>query len=710
MGLLTTGGPPMVWGTPENNKAIPYVRAHGIKQFLHVYRKHVDDTGCPFLWGEEIEHLVMSLDGDGENVKLSLTADDLLHEARDAKTDSKWLPEYGSFMIETTPAEPYSLSKASLLSCEGVISRRYDLLRMLTSKPGDKRVIVTLVAFPLMGQPDFVDSPTPLPTMGEYSNSIFCPEEATNQTHPRFGNLTRNIRLRRGRKVCIQVPMFIDRNTLANAVDPKYRIDRHPANGFISCAPATDTAKTAGFDDDDSDAEGADKKAASDASSQSSSTHEFTHLYTPATHYYYGQYHHDGQREQHVEQRYEACPCPVPSVTHPCVYMDSMAFGMGMACLQVTMQMPDVNVARHIFDQLTTLCPMFLAVTAATPIQKGHLVDSDVRWLTIAASVDDRKRSEVPRIIKSRYDSVSLYISPRPETLDAFNDNHVEIDAEVMESLRAEGIDDRLARHISHLFIRDPLVIYDGRVDTLDDEKETDHFENVQSTNWQTVRFKPPPPGQGIGWRVEFRVMEVQMTAFENAAFSVFIVLLTRAIMKYDLWLYVPMSKVDENMGRAHLRDAVKEKYWFTRSTTRGAAGQGEAVELSMDELFNGCETFAGFIPIVQRLVREEGIADPRLEQYFELIRRRANGTLQTTAAFMRELVTTHPDYKHDSIVTKRIAHDLVRVADDLGAGKLAFDSFLPATLLAPEAAGARKRVGDGEAADGFAAAAKKHH
>merc|ERR1711991_706067 len=117
---------------------------------------------------------------------------------------------------------------------------------------------------------------------------------------------------------------------------------------------------------------------------------------------------------------------------------------------------------------------MFLAVTAATPIQKGHLVDSDVRWLTIAASVDDRKRSEVPRIIKSRYDSVSLYISPRPE-----------------------GIDDRLARHISHLFIRDPLVIYDGRVDTLDDEKETDHFENVQSTNWQTVRFKPPPPGQG---------------------------------------------------------------------------------------------------------------------------------------------------------------------------------------------------------------------
>ena len=45
------------------------------------------------------------------------------------------------------------------------------------------------------------------------------------------------------------------------------------------------------------------------------------------------------------------------------------------------------------------------------------------------------------------------------------------------------------------------------------------------------MRFKPPPPGSPIGWRVEFRPMEVQLTDFENAAFAVFIVLLTRAII-----------------------------------------------------------------------------------------------------------------------------------------------------------------------------------
>ena len=57
-----------------------------------------------------------------------------------------------------------------------------------------------------------------------------------------------------------------------------------------------------------------------------------------------------------------------------------------------------------------------------------------------------------------------------------------------------------------------------------DDAVATDHFDNLQSTNWNTVRLKPPvglnPEGEP-GWRTEFRPMEVQLTDFENAAFSV---------------------------------------------------------------------------------------------------------------------------------------------------------------------------------------------
>jgi glutamate--cysteine ligase catalytic subunit len=83
-------------------------------------------------------------------------------------------------------------------------------------------------------------------------------------------------------------------------------------------------------------------------------------------------------------------------------------------------------------------------------------------------------------------------------------------------------------------------------------------WQNIQSTNWQTIRFKPPPPNSPIGWRVEFRSMEVQMTDFENAAFAVFIVLLSRAILAFSLNFYIPISKVRTDIfHRCHLTDFV---------------------------------------------------------------------------------------------------------------------------------------------------------
>ena len=64
-------------------------------------------------------------------------------------------------------------------------------------------------------------------------------------------------------------------------------------------------------------------------------------------------------------------------------------------------------------------------------------------------------------------------------------------------------------------------------------------------TIWPSMRFKPPPPNEPeIGWRVEFRTMEVQLTDFENAAYVVFIVLLTKTILHLKLNLLIPISKV----------------------------------------------------------------------------------------------------------------------------------------------------------------------
>lgn len=58
------------------------------------------------------------------------------------------------------------------------------------------------------------------------------------------------------------------------------------------------------------------------------------------------------------------------------------------------MQARDVDESRYMYDQLAVLSPIMLALTAATPVLKGHLVDTDVRWDTIASSVDDRTPAE----------------------------------------------------------------------------------------------------------------------------------------------------------------------------------------------------------------------------------------------------------------------------------------------------------------------------
>ena len=72
--------------------------------------------------------------------------------------------------------------------------------------------------------------------------------------------------------------------------------------------------------------------------------------------------------------------------------------------------------------------------------------------------------------------------------------------------------------------------------------------------------------GSGIGWRVEFRSMEAQLTDFENAAFTVMTVLISRVLLAFRLNLYIPLSKVDANMATAHKRDSViKDTFWFRK-------------------------------------------------------------------------------------------------------------------------------------------------
>lgn len=85
------------------------------------------------------------------------------------------------------------------------------------------------------------------------------------------------------------------------------------------------------------------------------------------------------------------------------------------------------------------------------------------------------------------------------------------------------------------------------------------------------MRFKPPPSFESkIGWRVEFRSLDIQLTDFENASFIVFIGMLVNVINTFNVDFIVPISKIDQNMERAHKRDGVLEQKFWVKSRTIG--------------------------------------------------------------------------------------------------------------------------------------------
>ena len=302
---------------------------------------------------------------------------------------------------------------------------------------------------------------------------------------------------------------------------------------------------------------------------------------------------------------------------------------------------------------------------------------------------------------KSRYASNSTYISEDPRLRKEYLDPHLVFDQDIKQELMDGGMDSLLATHFAHLFIRDPIVVFCEDLHELDLTK-TDHFENLQSTNWQHIRFKPPPASSDIGWRVEFRPMEIQITDFENAAFSVFMVLITRVILSFDLNLYIPIQKIDENMETAHARNAVLEKkFWFRKnpfparySRPRSANGsqsgtstpnpvsrpptptgpvEDEYALMSVAEIMNGSSSlpesskseynFPGLIPLVESYLDSMNVdVETRCElaSYLELIKKRADGRLWTAAKWIREFVDSHEAYKHDSVVDDLVNHDLV--------------------------------------------------
>ncbi|KAK6200076.1 glutamate--cysteine ligase [Scheffersomyces amazonensis] len=548
MGLLSLGTP-LDWH--DSKKYNEHVRDNGITQLINIFKQHAQSrNNDKYLWGDEVEYMLVTIDDKNQWARLTIDKDYILDDLNDPeKSLSKSLdnnvlfhPEYGRFMIEATPAKPYDGdSLDDYVYVEQNMIKRRDISQ---SELPDNIRPITLTTFPRMGCGIFT-SPAAKP-IGPASQSLFLPDEIINR-HVRFPTLTANIRKRRSCKVAINLPLYPDRYT--KLLDDSIPKDR---DLFLS-----------------------DKEPFIGAS-----------------------------KPGHV-------------------YMDSMGFGMGSSCLQITMQGKNIEEARYLYDSLAPITPIMLSLSAAAPIFKGFLVNQDVRWNVVSGSVDDRTFIErdikpypeynlfgglnvdqnsklsskhrvtnefgdwsglftkegkpIQKVPKSRYDSIDAYLADVNYSTNYFKDKFNDISPPINQKIYNRLIDEKsklfdshLAKHFAHLFIRDPLVIFSERVNQ-NNELENDHFENIQSTNWQTLRFKPPAlyePNTDLsntpGWRVEFRPMEIQLTDFENAAYSNFISLLSKSIIKFQPNFYIPISKIEENMETAHKVDSViKEQFWF---------------------------------------------------------------------------------------------------------------------------------------------------
>ena len=90
------------------------------------------------------------------------------------------------------------------------------------------------------------------------------------------------------------------------------------------------------------------------------------------------------------------------------------------------------------------------------------------------------------------------------------------------------------------------------------------------------------------------------------------LVLFRRVILSFNYNMLIPISKVDENMKRSQVRDAITTQKFFFRTNIDTSCDEGKSTsepvvrEMTLDQIMNGDgENFKGLIPIVTEYLRD---------------------------------------------------------------------------------------------------------
>jgi glutamate--cysteine ligase catalytic subunit len=217
MGLLSKGTP-LEW--TETKQHTNLVHTQGIQEFLKIYQSFKTNRADAFKWGDEIEFTLIKFDHENKRAQLLLKAEQLLNEFADEKdklADSNvtFHPEYASYMIESTPSEPFNQNLAQAF--DGQLEENMKMRRRLVEQKLDQdEHILSLTSFPRLGCERFTypdQKPTPN-DVNSVTRSLFYPDQAIFTGHPRFSTLSKNIRKRRkNTKVAIYLPVYRDKKT-----------------------------------------------------------------------------------------------------------------------------------------------------------------------------------------------------------------------------------------------------------------------------------------------------------------------------------------------------------------------------------------------------------------------------------------------------------------------------------------------------------------
>nr|KAF6505276.1 glutamate-cysteine ligase catalytic subunit [Rousettus aegyptiacus] len=148
MGLLSQGSP-LSW--EETKRHADHVRRHGILQFLHIYHAVKDRHKDVLKWGDEVEYMLVSFDHENKKVQLVLSGEKVLETLQEKGERSNpnhptlWRPEYGSYMIEGTPGQPYGGTMSEFNTVEDNMRKRR---KEATSLLGENQALCTITSFP----------------------------------------------------------------------------------------------------------------------------------------------------------------------------------------------------------------------------------------------------------------------------------------------------------------------------------------------------------------------------------------------------------------------------------------------------------------------------------------------------------------------------------------------------------------------------------